>query len=134
MINKKIRCYLLLLILLLIFGVLTIFYREYEIVNYYNNEIKECFVSEKDDDIDSSLSDELLDKCKDVCSLVPINSEISLIKSRLDILEKKYGEHKDLINENKDIVVKTELDLNNLKDQIYKTEKELEDSLEENEI
>lgn len=134
-INFKNGC--LFVLLLFIIGTFGVWYRQWEMENFYSQSIKECLENppnnndadnNADDNADSNADKKM---CDEACTLAPINTQITTINTRIDLLEKISDKHDAQIKSNTEIVTKTSSDLKALQDEIDKTKAELEEATKE---
>lgn len=137
-INFKYFC---LIIFFLIFVIISVLFQHWRIEYFYNQNIKECMENQNkiknnndkdkkdDDDQDKKDDDDICDK---KCRLASINSHISMIDTRLNLLEKNSEKNDILIKNNKDNINKTSTELKKLQDEINTAKKELEEATKSN--
>jgi chromosome segregation ATPase len=95
------------------------------------NKIKNNNDKDKKDDDDQDKKDDD-DICDKKCRLASINSHISMIDTRLNLLEKNSEKNDILIKNNKDNINKTSTELKKLQDEINTAKKELEEATKSN--
>ena len=129
-INFKYFC---LIIFGLIIVIISVLFQHWRIEYFYNQNIKECMENQnkiKDDNIDQDKKDD--DICDKKCTLAPINSHISILETRLTLLEENSKKNNILIKNNKDSINKTSTELKKLQDEINTAKKELEEATKSN--
>ena len=114
-INFKNGC--LFILLLIAFGLIGIWYRQWEMESFYSQSIRECLENQPDDNKSNDNSNEN-NTDKKMCDEA---YTLTLINTRLDKLEKTSDKHDVQIKSNTDTITKTSSDLKSLLDEIEKT-------------
>ena len=131
--NLKNGC--LFVLLLFVFGLIGVWYQQWEMESFYSQRIQECLENPPNDTMSKNEFKENIPEqkiCDEACTLAPINSQITTIHTRLDKLEKTSDKHDILIKSNTDNMTKTTTKLKALLDEIEKTKAELDEATKGN--
>lgn len=126
MININLKNSCLFVLLFVVIGTYGVWYRHWEMEHFYSQSILECLENPPTDDKNDNNGEKKI--CDEACTLAPINTQITTINTRLDLMEKTSDKHSTQIKNNIDMITKTSSDLKKLQDLIDKTKAGLEEA------